>query len=259
MTHVSEDQLVLFYYGEREGQAEVDQHLAACDECRSSYQALQRVLNSVDALPVPERPADYEAQVWNAISAKLPRKTSLSWKVLSGWFQWQRLAWAGGLAALIAVAFLAGRGVKNDTPVQVGTTQQPPVRERVLMVAMGDHLERTELVLAELTNAEPGGKKGLDISFEQQTAEELLDANRLYRQTAASEGDGPTADLLEDLERVLIEIARSPSRVSAAELEDLKTGIEDRGILFKVKVFGSQLRQREEAPIEKRTQKETKI
>jgi hypothetical protein len=52
-----------------------------------------------------------------------------------------------------------------------------------------------------------------------------------------------TAALLEELERVLLEIAHSPSEVSAHQLEELRRQIEDRGILFKVKIFGSQVEQ----------------
>jgi hypothetical protein len=70
----------------------------------------------------------------------------------------------------------------------------------------------------------------------------------LYRQTAASTGDVSTASLLEELERVLLDIAHSPASVSAQQLEQLRSQIEDRGLLFKVKVFGSQLEQRESAP-----------
>ena len=63
----------------------------------------------------------------------------------------------------------------------------------------------------------------------------------------SSTGDAATAALLEDLERVLLEIAHSPSAVSAKQLEDLRKQIEDRGILFKVKVFGTQVEQRQAA------------
>ncbi len=117
------------------------------------------------------------------------------------------------------------------------------VRERVLLVAVGDHLERSQMVLVELANAGAPAAGRLDISYEQKTAEDLLESNRLYRQTAATNGDVATAALLEELERVLLEIAHSPSEVSARQLEELRKQIEDRGILFKVKIFGSQVEQ----------------
>src|ERR1043166_9050384 len=82
MNHLTEEQLILHYYGE-EADAEapaamdalaIEQHLDGCGECRLHYASLQRVLNIVDSLPVPEQPADYGARVWQRISPKLPAR-----------------------------------------------------------------------------------------------------------------------------------------------------------------------------------------
>jgi hypothetical protein len=53
---------------------------------------------------------------------------------------------------------------------------------------------------------------------------------------------------LDDLERVLLEIAHSPNEVSSGQLDDLRQQIESRGLLFKVRVMGSQAREQEAAP-----------
>jgi hypothetical protein len=153
---------------------------------------------------------------------------------------------AATMAVLIIGAFLAGRTWQKPSAHLMAGRQagsDPGVRERVLLVAVGDHLERSQMVLVELANAGAPAAGRLDISYEQRTAEDLLESNRLYRQTAATNGDVATAALLEDLERVLLEIAHSPSEVSARQLEELRKQIEDRGILFKVKIFGSQVEQ----------------
>jgi hypothetical protein len=73
-------------------------------------------------------------------------------------------------------------------------------------------------------------------------AEDLLDDNRLYRQTARNTGDKSVASVLDDLERVLLEIAHSPSEISSGQLSDLRQQIESRGLLFKVRVLGSEAR-----------------
>jgi hypothetical protein len=237
MNHLSEEQLVLHYYGES-GAGAVEEHLGQCESCRATYQTLQRVLNSVDSFPVPERPSDYETQVWRAVDRSLPRRAKV-------WFSWKPLAAALATAALLVGVFFAGRSSKKqDTHIAA----DPQVRERVLLVAVGDHLERSQMVLVELANAGAPKNGSLDISYEQHAAEDLIESNRLYRTTAASDGDAATASLLEDLERVLLEIAHSPSAVSEKQLEDLRKEINDRGILFKVKVFGTQVEQREASP-----------
>lgn len=240
MNHLSEEQLVLYYYGESAALA-VEDHLGRCESCRAAYHTLQRVLNSVDSLPVPERPADYEARVWNAVSAQLGRRRSLAW-FSPAWVHWKPLAVAAAAAGLIVAAFLAGRSSQKPAIAEHG---DPQVRERVLLVAVGDHLERSQMVLIELANAGAPKHGSLDISYEQTAAEDLLESNRLYRQTAASAGDVATASLLDELERVLLDIAHSPSAVSAQQLNELRKEIEDRGILFKVKVYGTQVEQRQ--------------
>jgi hypothetical protein len=76
---------------------------------------------------------------------------------------------------------------------------------------------------------------------------DLVAANRLYRQTAAGAGHAAIAGVLEDLERALIEVARSPSEVSRRDLTDMLQGIEAEGLLFKLRVVSEQMREREEA------------
>lgn len=240
MNHVNEEQLVLYYYGEPSGG--VEDHLASCESCRGAYHTLQQVLNSVDSLPVPERGADYEAQVWRAVESRLPRRRSVRR------FAWRPLAAATAMAGLLVAAFFAGRNWQNfglkESPA---SGADPQVRERILMVAVGDHLERSQVVLAELANSGAPRNGALDISYEQRAAEDLVESNRLYRQTALSAGDEATANLLDELERVLLDIAHSPAEVSGAQLNDLRKEIEGRGILFKVKVFGSEVQERQAA------------
>jgi hypothetical protein len=232
MNHPTEEQFVLYYYGEG---SEIEEHIGGCEQCRVSYQALQRVLNSVDSFPVPERAADYEGRVWASIEKRIEKRSR--WWSLG----WRPIFVTASAALLLVGAFLAGHTWQKAAPRQVAI--DPGVRERVLLVAVGDHLERSEMVLVELVNAGTPAAGNLDISYEQKTAEDLLESNRLYRQTAATNGDVATTALLEDLERVLLEIAHSPSEMSARQLEELRKQIEDRGILFKVKVFGSRVEQ----------------
>ena len=118
------------------------------------------------------------------------------------------------------------------------------VRERVLLVAVGDYLERSQMVLIELANANSSG--GLDISAEQARAANLVSEARLYRQTAAYAGDAAVGGVLDDLERVLVGIAHEPSRISPEALEKLRERLKNEGILFRIRVLGSNVRREEE-------------
>jgi hypothetical protein len=227
MNHPNEEQFILYYYGEDPG-VPVAEHLSGCEACRAEYRTLQRVLNTVETMPVPERGAEYGATVWNRIQPKLAVSRRTGWR---SWFEWRRMALAAAMACLIVGAFIAGRFVKTGSaPVPQTATSAGPVRERILLVAVGDHLDRSQMVLAEFVN------NGDSTADQQQAAADLVESNRLYRLTAVRNGDSATAAVLEDLERALLEIAHSPSEVSQQQLSN---------VLFKVRVYATQVRQRE--------------
>ena len=243
MTHLTEDELVLHYYKEADAPANAAAHLKECEECAAHFVALGQVLASVQAPPVPERAADYGADVWRRIQSQViaqEPKHGFAWSDLFGR---RPLALAGVVAVLVIAAFYAGRTTRTDAdPLNAANPGQ--VRERILLVAVGDHLERSRMVLVDLVNSPESGD--VDLSATQTWAEDLVESNRLYRRTAAQSGDAGLNSVLEDLERVLLEVAHSPQELSQAELDLLRKRIETKGILFKLRVVEGQMRQRQQ-------------
>ena len=239
MNHLSEEQLILHYYGEDGDGGGAERHLGECEACRALYGSLQRVLNVVDSLPVPEPGAEYGERVWKRIEQHLPARRGVRW-VSALPAAWRWAAASAAFAALLVVAFLAGRSYPHPRqPAQLAAAD-PQAGERILLVAVGDYLERSQMVLIELANA--NSKGSLDISAEQERAVDLVSENRLYRQTAGHTGDTAVASVLDELERVLLEIAHAPSRLSPGDLEKLRQRLEAEGILFKIRVLGSNVR-----------------
>jgi hypothetical protein len=256
MNHLTEEQLILHYYGEDPGETAtadalvIEQHLDDCAECRTMYSGLQRVLNIVDALPIPEQPADYGDRVWRQISHKLP--------VRRRWFDWSLAPWrwaavGTAMAGLLVTAFVAGRvygpGRQGNQKVVRGVPApgfDQQGSERVLRAAVGDYLERSQMVLVELVNADP--KSNMDITDEKERADDLVTETRLYRQTATRTGNTRIAALLDELERVLVDIRNSPSEVTPQELQGFRKRLEADGILFKIRVMGSDVRNQEQQP-----------
>ena len=263
MTHPSEE--TLNDYVERElspaEQVRVATHVEACGECALVVAEIQQVVRDAAALgPITPPP-----HVWTLIQAQLrspesesrvaavqsspvgpesqspesveagrdlrgprQRPRSSSWRFSPDGFVNLREATArGGARSRARVRHRSSRTTRS-------------VRERVLLIAVGDHLERSQMVLVELAHAET--RDELDISAERQLADDLLASNRLYRQTAQQMGQANVAGILDELERVLVEVARGPSTVSMQQLADIQQRIESQGILFKVKVIGSDIR-----------------
>ena len=75
--HLTEDELVLHYYGEltASDEALAAKHLSACSQCHENLRRLQRVLAVVDesALAGPELPEHFERTVWARLEPNLQR------------------------------------------------------------------------------------------------------------------------------------------------------------------------------------------
>jgi hypothetical protein len=248
-SHLTEETLVLAHYRDLPPleQAAADAHLQSCEPCRDAEQRLVQTLGLVDEAPAPEPPPGFERVMWARVEAALPERRP------AGWRAWLAPRWtlAAGAAALVAVAFVTGRWSGTPvtpTPASETSAVMPAreMQERVLLVAAGDHFDRTQMVLAELVNADPAQVGILDA--ERARAADLVSTNRVIRQSAAAAGDDVMEGLLEDLERVLLEVANGGGDDTAAELETLKTRIESRGILFRLRVVTSDVRQREAQP-----------
>jgi hypothetical protein len=246
MKHPNEEELIAYREGEVLHKDEIFAHVADCDECRFQLERIDAVLQALDTLPIPDPGSDYGRHVWQQIAPRLSEKPSPWWRV---WFEPRRLAAFGGIGALVIVAFLLGRLLPHHATGEPALDARQ-VREKILVVAVGEHLGRSEMMLMELSNAEPrdSKQKQVNISTEQHRAEDLLEENRLYRQTALREGDTQLASVLDDLERVLLDVAHSPDEVTPAQFEAIRQRIESQGILFKVRVVGKELQQHQETP-----------
>lgn len=244
MKHMTEDELIAYREGVPAERVRIARHLAVCEECRAELERIEAVLAALDTLPVPDPGDDYGRHVWQQIAPRLPEKPRRGWQ---SWFEAKRLGALGAVAVMLVIAFLAGRITKHDHTGSVDVANREQIRERVLVVAVGEHLGRSEMMLIELSNAAPldPAQRQVNISAEQRRAEDLLDENRLYRQTALQEGDTALASVLDELERVLLDVAHSPEEVTPAQLEKIHQKIAAEGILFKVRVVGRELQERE--------------
>jgi hypothetical protein len=251
MSHLNEADFVLHYYGELSSTDEdrIGEHLAGCAECRQSLARLQRILGAIDESAVaPELAGHFERSVWARLEPNLrPERRS--------WFSWMLspapLALTAAVVVLVVASFYAGRFTSPAAPAQPAVASVDQIRERLLLIDLGEHLDRSERVLVELASGDADGL--LDMTNERGRAEQLLAANRLYRGTAASTGDAALGDLLDELERFLIEVASGPEHLSSDRLDGWRKQIDANGLLFRVRVVSSEVRERQKEALKRRT------
>jgi hypothetical protein len=241
MTHCSDEELLLEYYGEASRQSV---HRRECAECDERYRELTATLKSITLEP-PERGEHYGLEVWQAIRHRLPERQRTWHSLLTP--QW-------GLAAaalLLVVGFTAGRLWPGSAPdaepavaVSAPNAGDDDARRRVVLSTVTDHFDRSDRVLAEIMNTpEPS-----DLSVQQQWAGDLLAASRLYRQNAMAINEPAVAAVLEEVERVLLDIVHQPPDATAADLEEIRRRIDSAALLFKVRVMSNELQYRLDQP-----------
>jgi hypothetical protein len=227
MKHLSEQAMVEAYYGSLPESAA--RHLAECEECRAIFERQSAVLDAVRGYPVPERGPGYGGEVWARVLPHLERPKQLWWRVSM---------LVPAVAALLALAFVAGRWTERSTAV-AGIPEK--ARERVLLLSLSEHLERSQIVLSELAN---GNAASTDLLEERERARELIGANRLLRQTAERLGDRKDAAVLEDLEHVLLEVANAPDMPTTEDAARVQRTIAQNELLFKVRITSTDARER---------------
>jgi hypothetical protein len=233
MKHLSQDDLVLHYYGEC--RAKITQHIATCPECREKVGQLSSMLSGITLPEPPPRGDDYAAKVWTRIRPKLTeRMTARPW-----WAVPRRWMAVATVAIVIAIAFMAGR-YTNRPPatLRAEATNSAHLPQKVLVVALGDYLDSSEMLLVEVAHA----NRPEDLNTQRRYASELVASNRLYRQTAQRVGDANTGALLDQLERMLLQVEHTPPGATASDIQDLQQQIESGGLLFKVRVAQLQMK-----------------
>ena len=183
------------------------------------------------------RAADHRAER----RVRLKPDTTTFWR-----FELPRWAFAVGAVALAAGSFALGRvwapapapGPSIESVADAGT-----IGERLLRTEVEEHLERSQRVLVELVNADDSAP--VMLASDRERAADLVAAGRLYRRSIGESGDADTRDLLEDIERVLVEIANGPDAETSNDLSGVRARISNQDLIFRLRVMTSAMRARD--------------
>jgi hypothetical protein len=156
----------------------------------------------------------------------------------------------GAWAATIVLAVFGGSWLARQAPEGPGAIAPAPgaatadMREHVLFTALDSHLGQTEMLLVELLNAP---ESLAELHAERQVADDLVNSGRLYRATAKETGHALYSALLDEMEPVLVEVARAPETLGARDLAALRERIVEGDLLFKVRAAARGARDRQDA------------
>ena len=242
MKHLSEEEVVEHYFSDAGRASRIAaRHLDGCAECAAESARVAQDLNAMQGMDPNELPADYGERMWSRVSAVLPEKAIAKQPVRKlGW----RLGYAMASAALVLGAFEIGRMWEHRQHAQHPVAKlATPVERQVVVVVLGDHLDRSERLLVELKHAD-----GEDADVVKPLREEalgLLAANREFQEDADKGDDTALKEALNHLDNLLTDVANEPGGLNASSIARLQKQMKADGLLFKVRVLRSRSPHRE--------------
>jgi hypothetical protein len=255
MTHLNDEDLLLDYYGEAspEQRAAMRAHLEACAECQALDHELRGVLALVNTEPLPDAPPGFEQEMWARLEPHItkpavsgsPEPRGAEGGSRTWWtFEIPRWALAAAAVAVAAGSFALGRVWDAPAPPSVASIEDTRAANgRMLRSEVEEHLERSQRVLVELVNADDSAP--VVLASDRERAADLVAAGRLYRRSVEEIGDSETRDLLEDVERVLVEIANGPEAETSNDLSAVRARISNQDLIFRLRVTTAEMRARE--------------
>jgi len=253
----------LYFYGElpHAERAAVQAHVSGCPECRQALDDLSVIRAALAGRPDVATPpgGDWSGFMGRLNAAVVADQSRLvveagdsadmtpGSRIHAGRRLAPYLALAATLALVAAgvISVLHQRAATRETVSLLRPAPAPELSPAVLpasratepdpalMAVSGQHFERSKLVVLGLTT-----KTGRhdDWSYERGLASSLLSDTRLYRLAAEERGMQPLADVMGDLELVLLQasMADDPTEASLHQLQRL---IQRRDLLTKMDAY----------------------
>jgi hypothetical protein len=228
---------------------EIEAHLAHCGRCRRESEMLKSTFAIFP--PSPSRASSERTDAyWRAFPLRVeerithePPKVSIA-EALRGLLaavrqsQWRPAAAFGGATALIALAFGLWSMLRAPESGPVVYGLRPPAMTASSKQAVEDYLRSSRMLLIGISNMSPEKGEPMDLGVERGAARSLVRQARLLSEAPLDER---SHELIQDLERILIELANLEERADVPEVEMIRTGMRQQNLLFKIRMAENQL------------------
>jgi hypothetical protein len=230
-------QVERYFYGEMAdaGRREIEQHLASCAPCRQALEDLALIRSALAKRPQVNGPASGD---WSAFMARLDAAVARD-RALPAAPPVRRVVPLLAMAALLALVTISVLLVARSRPAPIDSADPGTRAEAAVPPALAaagrQHLERSKLVVLGLAGRDADETAPGEWHYERDLASRLLDDTRLYRQAAEREGLASMADVMRDLEFVLLQASLTEGR-DRSELTQIQRAIHKRDLLQKMGV-----------------------
>jgi hypothetical protein len=266
-------------YGELDAarQLLVDRHLAGCRDCAAHLAALRATLDVMSQ----RRRAQPDSDFWDRFAGRLDARVAADaadaanaagdalrsrvgssplsfrrWSGRGGRWAWQAAAAA---LALVAVGIVLGRLSVSPAPEEVVTVPEAAAsgpsaapEAAPLRLRVDRYMQRSQTLLLGVVNldADADGAASLDFAPYRRVSQELIGQAPLLERELSDAGERRLAELVAELELILLQIASLEARQDLEGVDVIREGIDRQALLFRIHLESARTRGPEEASTE---------
>lgn len=231
---------------------EVEAHLEACSQCsreRDEIRAFSELMVKYSGDASVSRGEAY----WQAFADNIQKRIQVgehrgrtknpfsAWEKILSFSRFQRrpaFAFGAALAMMVVAAIILFRPHDQVRELeQAAETVQPPVETASRMdPRMGEYFRKSKVLLVGLTNMKMSEDQAVDFSAERKASRDLIH-QAVYLKSQPL--DVRSARLINDLEKILIELSNLKEENNLPNIEIIRGGIHQENLLFKIRMAES--------------------
>ena len=226
----------------------VESHLSSCKPCSEELRGLQQTL-AILPHPSDDPSGERDETVWRRIAENVEREFQerhrpsphLLDRLVETLRSYCTLrpasAYAIGGSLAVVILALALMRWQPKQHVTDGTTQ--PVDSTAILARyetqerISEYFRKSRTLLVGIANMKTDDEQNLDLSAERKLSRSLVHEARYLRHQPL---DGRSARLVDDLQKILIELANLEERNDAPNVEIIRSGIHQENLLFKIRM-----------------------
>ncbi len=220
-----------------QAQDEFNRHLSGCTSCTTEYAELEKSLSLMNQRVRPEPDEGFEERLWQNVRSGIETQdrrlgvATVSEKIIEI-FKNRNLRYSLALAAsMLIIGIFIGkymdRETSNDQIVKTVVHS-----ENSAFVRAGKYVDRSKVLLLGILNHDPMDRMGLE--SQKRISQNMVREAAILKNELKDSQDRVLAHLIGELEVILLQIASLEADYDLESVELIQSGIEHKGLLFKI-------------------------